>query len=220
MASGCSSWLWTRYARGCRTRNGLRCTVTLLVAAVMLAFVRIRPAVPIALIAVIAATLVVQAFDIDIATIGSLPSSLRAPSLPSFAGIHVGSLVMPAIAVAAFAALEGLLSATVADAMTVSQRHDPDRELFGQGIANLAVPMFGGIPATAAIARTAVNVRSGAHSRLAAITHAAVLLLVVLALAPFVAEDPAGGVRRCTARDRGTHGRGVQSARTAALDAQ
>ena len=131
-----------------------------------------------------------QAFNIDIATIGSLPSSLRAPSLPSFAGINFGALVMPAIAVAALAALESLLSATVADAMTVSQRHDPDRELFGQGIANLAVPLFGGIPATAAIARTAVNVRSGAHSRLAAIAHAAVLLLVVLALGPFVADIP------------------------------
>ena len=77
-------------------------------------------------------------------------------------------LVVPAVAVAALAALESLLSATVADAMSVSTRHDPDRELFGQGLANLASPLLGGIPATAAIARTAVNVRSGARSRLAA----------------------------------------------------
>ena len=99
-------------------------------------------------------------------------------------------LVVPAAAVAALAALESLLSATVADAMSVSTRHDPDRELFGQGLANLASPLLGGIPATAAIARTAVNVRSGARSRLAAVVHSAVLLVVVLALAPVVGWIP------------------------------
>jgi SulP family sulfate permease len=94
------------------------------------------------------------------------------------------------VAVAALAALESLLPATVADAMSVSTRHDPDRELFGQGLANLASPLLEGIPATAAIARTAVNVRSGARSRLAAVVHSAVLLLVVLALAPVVGWIP------------------------------
>ena len=91
---------------------------------------------------------------------------------------------------AALAALESLLSATVADAMSVSTRHDPDRELFGQGLANLVSPLLGGIPATAAIARTAVNVRSGARSRLAAVVHSVVLLVVVLALAPVVGWIP------------------------------
>ena len=80
--------------------------------------------------------------------------------------------MLPALAVAALAALESLLSATVADAMSVGGRHDSNRELVGQGLANLGAPLFGGIPATAAIARTAVNVRSGATSRLAALTHA------------------------------------------------
>ena len=74
--------------------------------------------------------------------------------------------------------------------MSVGERHDPDKELFGQGLANLAVPFFGGIPATAAIARTAVNVRSGARSRLAALVHAFVLLAVVVALAPAVSSIP------------------------------
>ena len=91
---------------------------------------------------------------------------------------------------AALAALESPLSATVADAMSVSQRHDPDRELFGQGLANVASPLFGGIPATAAIARTAVNVRTGAVSRLAAIVHSAILLGVVLALGRVVSLIP------------------------------
>jgi SulP family sulfate permease len=72
----------------------------------------------------------------------------------------------------------------------VSERHDPDRELFGQGLANLASPLVGGMPATAAIARTAVNVRSGARSRLAALVHSAFLLVVALALGPVVGEVP------------------------------
>jgi SulP family sulfate permease len=92
--------------------------------------------------------------------------------------------------VAALAALESLLSATVADGMSVGQRHDSNRELVGQGLANLGAPLFGGIPATAAIARTAVNVRAGATSRLAALTHALVLLGVVLVAARWVAEIP------------------------------
>ena len=74
--------------------------------------------------------------------------------------------------------------------MSVGERHNPDKELVGQGLANLVVPFFGGIPATAAIARTAVNVRSGARSRLSAIVHGLVLLLVVLLLAPAVAKIP------------------------------
>jgi SulP family sulfate permease len=74
--------------------------------------------------------------------------------------------------------------------MSVNEQHDPDRELFGQGLANLAAPLFGGIPATAAIARTAVNVRAGATSKLAALTHAVVLLVVVLTVAPLVSRIP------------------------------
>ena len=124
------------------------------------------------------------------ATIGHIPSGLPAPVAPDLPWGELDALLLPAIAVAALAALESLLSATVADAMSVGQRHDPDRELFGQGLANLAAPLFGGIPATAAIARTAVNVRSGATSRLAALTHAVLLLVVVLVAARWVGRDP------------------------------
>src|SRR4051794_37731543 len=74
--------------------------------------------------------------------------------------------------------------------MSVGQRPAPDRELFGQGLANLASPLFGGIPATAAIARTAVNVRAGASTRLAAVTHAVVLLVVMLVATRWVADIP------------------------------
>ncbi|MFE1402322.1 SulP family inorganic anion transporter [Streptomyces sp. NPDC058770] len=161
------------------------------VAAVMLLGARLRPAVPFSVVAVIAATLAAQLLDLDGATpIGDLPSGLPAPSLDFLDVSALGSLLAPAVAVAALAALESLLSATVADGMTVGQRHDPDRELFGQGVANLAAPLFGGVPATAAIARTAVNVRTGAGSRLAALTHAAVLAVIVFAAAPLVSKIP------------------------------
>ncbi|GAA4779118.1 SulP family inorganic anion transporter [Streptomyces sanyensis] len=161
------------------------------VAGVMLAGARWRPAVPFSIVAVVAATLAAQLLHLDAAaTIGDLPAGLPAPSLAFLDVSALGSLLAPAVAVAALAALESLLSATVADGMTVGQRHDPDRELFGQGVANLAAPLFGGIPATAAIARTAVNVRSGASSRLAALTHAAVLAAVVFAAAPLVSAIP------------------------------
>ena len=138
--------------------------LTAAVVVLMLALARLRPGVPASLVAVLAATALAQGFDLDVARIGELPAGLPVPSLGGLPWGALPSLLVPALAVAGLAALESLLSATVADAMSVSERHDPDRELFGQGLANLASPLFGGIPATAAIARTAVNVRSGATS--------------------------------------------------------
>lgn len=160
------------------------------VAALMLVGARLRPGLPASLIAVAAATVLAEALDLDVSRIGALPKGLPVPGVPDIPWVDLPSLLVPAVAVALLAALESLLSATVADAMSVSERHDPDRELFGQGVANLASPLFGGIPATAAIARTAVNVRSGASSRLAAIIHALVLLLAMVALGPLVGAIP------------------------------
>jgi MFS superfamily sulfate permease-like transporter len=151
---------------------------------------RVMPLLPGSLAAVVLATVTTSAFGWDAATIGHVPSGLPAPSLPGVPWAHLDALLLPAVAVAALAALESLLSATVADGMSVGQRHDSDRELVGQGLANLAAPLFGGIPATAAIARTAVNVRSGASSRLAALAHAVLLLAIVLVAARWVGEIP------------------------------
>lgn len=160
------------------------------VAVVMLAGARWKPAVPFSLLAVAAVTVVAVVAHLDVARIGALPATLPAPSLDFLDPAAVPMLLTSAVAVAALAALESLLSATVADGMTVGQRHDPDRELFGQGVANLVSPLFGGVPATAAIARTAVNVRTGAGSRLAALTHAVVLAVIMLVAAPLVAHIP------------------------------
>ncbi|MGW2512121.1 SulP family inorganic anion transporter [Streptomyces scopuliridis] len=182
---------WRAVEEFARTPNWTAVALAVGVAAVMLLGARRRPTVPFSIVAVIAATLAAQVFGLDAADpIGDLPSGLPAPSLGFLDPAAFGSLLAPAVAVAALAALESLLSATVADGMTVGQQHDPDKELFGQGIANLAAPLFGGVPATAAIARTAVNVRTGAHSRLAALTHAAVLAVIVFAAAPLVAKIP------------------------------
>ena len=164
--------------------------VSLAVAALMLAGARWHPRVPYSLIGIAVATAVVHASGLHLVTLGHLPPTLPAPSL-GFVDIGaVSTLATAALAIAALAALESLLCATVADAMTVHERHDPDRELFGQGLANIVAPMFGGIPATAAIARTAVNVRAGAGSRLAAVSHALILLALVFVAAPLVSSIP------------------------------
>ncbi|MBN8869135.1 MAG: SulP family inorganic anion transporter [Solirubrobacterales bacterium] len=164
--------------------------VAIAVCALMLVGARWRTVFPFSLVGVILATVVSVAFGMDLAPIGDLPAGLPAPSLGFLDAGAVTTLLPAVVAVTALAALESLLSATVADGMSVGEQHDPDRELFGQGLANLAAPVFGGIPATAAIARTAVNVRAGAGSKLAAFTHAAVLLVIVLVAAPLVSEIP------------------------------
>lgn len=164
--------------------------ISLSVAALMLLGTRWRPRLPYSLIGVALATLATRWFDLPVATLGHLPSSLPAPSLAFVDPGAVRTLATAALAIAALAALESLLCATVADAMTVDEHHDPDRELFGQGLANMVVPLFGGVPATAAIARTAVSVRAGATSRLAAVTHSLVLLALVFLAAPLVSTIP------------------------------
>jgi SulP family sulfate permease len=154
--------------------------------------VRQLRSVPGSMAAMIIVTLVslLPVFD-AVPRIGAIPRSLPMPVLPSLAvGPGMVELARAALAIAVLAALESLLSAVVADGMTVGKKHDPDRELFGQGMGNIAAGIFGGLPATAALARTAVNVRSGGRTRLAAIIHGLVLLLIILFLAPLAARIP------------------------------
>ncbi|MDH6283767.1 SulP family inorganic anion transporter [Prescottella agglutinans] len=165
-------------------------TVALVVTAVILIGGRYLPRVPFSLVTVVAVTVVAEVFNLDLARIGTIPAGISAPTLSFLHLNELPSLIAPALAVAALAALESLLSATAADSMAVGTRHNPDRELFGQGLANIAAPLFGGVPATGAIARTAVNVRSGARTRLAALTHALILAAIVYLAAGLVAEIP------------------------------
>lgn len=160
------------------------------VAVLALVGARLRPGVPFSLVGVVLATVVALVAPLDVRLIGALPAGLPAPSLAFLDPSTLGALLPAAAAVAALAALESLLSAQVADGLSVGDRHDPDRELVGQGLANLVAPLFGGVPATGAIARTAVNVRAGATSRLAALSHAVLLAGVVYLAAWTVALVP------------------------------
>lgn len=166
--------------------------LALLAVAIMLGWsflprVRLVPAGIVTLVAVTVVSLL-PLFD-GVPRIGLIPQVLPTLALP-LPGIEFTTLVRAALAVAVLAALESLLSAVVADSMTVGERHDPDRELFGQGVANLAVAVLGGIPATAALARTAVNVRSGARTRMAAVVHGLGLMAIAFLAAPLAAKVP------------------------------
>ncbi|MGV0687278.1 SulP family inorganic anion transporter [Mycolicibacterium thermoresistibile] len=154
-------------------------SVVSLVALLMVVLPRLHRSIPESLTAVVAATVIVTVFGISVATIGELPSQLPTPVLPQADMGAMQTLLGAALAIAALAAIESLLSARVAATMSATGPYHPDRELVGQGMASVASGLFGGMPATGAIARTAVNVRSGARTRLAAIVHSLVLLAVV-----------------------------------------
>jgi SulP family sulfate permease len=149
------------------------------VAILMLSVPRLHGSIPASLLAVIAATIVAQVLNLSVTRIGELPSRLAAPLLPHADLDAARPLLGAALAIAALAGIESLLSARVAATMAPTGPYDPDRELVGQGLASVASGLFGGMPATGAIARTAVNVRSGARTRVSAIVHSILLLGVV-----------------------------------------
>ena len=159
-----------------------------IVAAVMVGLPLLHRSIPASLLGVITAALVAGFAGWDVSRIGALPSSIGAPMMPSFG--RVTELIGPALAVAVLAAMESLLSAKVADALVDTAPCDPDRELFGQGLASIASAVFGGMPSTGAIARTAVNARAGARTRMSAVVHSVTLLVVVLAAGSLVARIP------------------------------
>jgi sulfate permease, SulP family len=138
--------------------------------------------VPAYIVALFAGTIAAMALQLDVATIGSrfggIPAGLPRFQVPAFRPELILSLISPAFTVAMLGAIESLLSAVVADRMG-GDRHNPNTELFAQGVANIASPLFGGLPATGALARTATNIRSGARSPVAGIVHALTLLGVL-----------------------------------------
>ncbi len=151
----------------------------LVVAIIMWLMPKFVPAVPGSIVAIVVVTLIAELGALPIERIGELPSQLPLPALPAIDLSALTALVPAAFTVAALAGIESLLSARVATTLVDSGPYDPDRELMGQGLASIAAAAFGGMPATGAIARTAVNARSGARTRVAAIVHALVLVLVI-----------------------------------------
>ncbi|TLS48527.1 sodium-independent anion transporter [Paenibacillus antri] len=136
-------------------------------------------------------------FRDQVATIGSaygaIPNALPALRFPELSWHRIETLLLPALLIALLGAVESLLSAVVADGMS-GDKHDSNKELIGQGIANMAAPLFGGIPATGAIARTATNIKNGAASPVSGVFHGLVVLLVLLLFAPYASHIPLAGM--------------------------
>ncbi len=161
--------------------------------AIVLLWPWVTKKVPGSIVALLATTIACALLAVPVGTIGTkfggIPTGLPPISFPEFRADLILPLLPSAFTVAMLAAIESLLSAVVADNMS-GDRHKPDVELIAQGIANLAVPMFGGIPATGAIARTATNIRSGATSPVAGIVHSLTLLAIILVAAPLARFIP------------------------------
>lgn len=160
------------------------------VVVLMVSLPRLHRAIPESLTAIAAATVLATACALPVARIGELPSHLPVPALPHVDWAGLQTLAGAAVAIAGLAAIESLLSARVAATLSPVGAYDPDRELAGQGLASIASGVFGGMPATGAIARTAVNVRCGARTRVAAIVHAVILMGVIYTASAPVAMIP------------------------------
>ncbi|MEY2737797.1 MAG: hypothetical protein RL683_915 [Actinomycetota bacterium] len=162
--------------------------LTVVVMIAVIAGLKLLPKWPISITVLALATVASIYFRLDVSVIPTLENPLGTWSTDFLGAItNWNAILIPALGIATLAAFEALLSAKIADRMAGAvQPHDSDRELLGQGLSNIAVPFLGGVPATAALARTAVNVRSGATSRVAAAAHSAFLLIMVLVLAPLV----------------------------------
>lgn len=184
---------WEAYFAAMGTVDPTTLALAALSLALLLLWPKINRKIPASIVAIVAVTAIVRLFDLPVETIGSrfgeLPAGLPAPTPPEFSWEQLRGLIQPAFTVAMLCAIESLLSATVADGM-IEGRHRPNTELIGQGIANLLTPLFGGIPATGAIARTATNVRNGGRTPIAGIVHAATLLLIVLLFGRYAAWIP------------------------------
>ncbi|OEU72631.1 MAG: sodium-independent anion transporter [Desulfuromonadales bacterium C00003068] len=151
--------------------------------AIILLWPRVTKKIPGSIVALIVTTVIVQGSNLPVETIGSafgqVPTMLPRPQLPHFEWAMIPALISPALTIALLAAIESLLSAVVSDGMT-GHRHKSNMELVAQGIANMVCPLFGGIPATGAIARTATNVKNGGTTPISGLVHALTLLMIMM----------------------------------------
>jgi sulfate permease, SulP family len=184
---------WVAYVRALPSIDWSSTIVAFGALTVILLLRKYAPKQPGFLIAVIAASLAVWVLQLDVPTIGSrfgdLPRTLPVPQLPAISWAQLKAVLPSAFTIAFLAGVESLLSAVIADGMT-GRRHRSNCELVAQGIANFSSTLFGGLPATGALARTATNVRAGARSPIAGMLHAVFLLLFMLALGPLIKLIP------------------------------
>jgi SulP family sulfate permease len=171
------------YWRYIDTVNPYAIAITAATLAILIIWPKISTKLPAPFVALIAMTAVARLLHLPVMTIGDrfgvIHAGLPAPTFPHVTFTIVRDLVAPAMTIAALGAIESLLSAVVSDGM-IGSRHRSSMELVAQGVANIITPLFGGIPATGAIARTATNVKAGGRTPIAGMTHAVVLLLITL----------------------------------------
>lgn len=174
---------WIEYGKHIFTVNFYAAAVGISALLFIIIWRRFFRKIPGSLIALVGTTLIVKFFDLPVETIGSrfghIPSTIPVPSIPSVDIAVIRNLINPAFIIALLAAIESLFSAIVADGM-IGGKHHSNMELVAQGIANIASPLFGGIPATGAIARTATNIKSGGRTPIAGMIHAMVLFLIMV----------------------------------------
>ena len=179
---------WDSYISNFNSVNWQALLIGLLSLLIIIYWPRINRKLPGSIIAILVATRVVSLLDLNVPTIeshfGSIPSSLPKPQLPHISFELIRNMFSPAFTIAMLAAIEALLSAVVADGM-IGEKHKSNTELIGQGVANIVSPLFGGIPVTGAIARTATNIKNGGRTPVAGIVHAITLLLIMLPLGPW-----------------------------------
>jgi SulP family sulfate permease len=184
---------WRSYGAHLQTVNPWAIGVGALALAIITGWPRINRRIPSPFVALVVTTAVVTLAGLPVETIGSrfgeIPATIPAPHLPRVSWETLRNLVQPAITIALLGAIESLLSAVVADGM-IGGRHRSNMELVAQGIANIASPLFGGMPATGAIARTATNVRNGGRTPVAGIVHALTLLVITLFFGRWAALIP------------------------------
>jgi sulfate permease, SulP family len=184
---------WRAFAAAIGTINPMAVLLSVTALAIILFWPRVTQRIPGAFVALIVTTTMVQLLDLPVETIGSrfgaIPSGLPTPSIPEMNPAQIAGLVGPAFTIALLAAIESLLSAVVADGM-IGGRHRSNMELVAQGVANIASPLFGGIPATGAIARTATNVKNGGRTPVAGMVHALTLLVITLFFGRWAALIP------------------------------
>ncbi len=184
---------WTVYFKNFDKVNWYAMVIAGTTILITLYFQKLFKKIPGSIIAILLSTVVVKYFNIPVDTIasnfGEIPNHFSMPSLPKVNYETVKSLIQPAFAIALLGSIESLLSAVVSDSM-IGGKHRSNMELIAQGAANIVSSLFGGIPATGAIARTATNVKNGGRTPIAGITHAIVLLLIMLLFAPYAKLIP------------------------------
>ena len=181
------------YAENIGTLNPSALIVGGIALVIMIILPKINDRIPASLVAIIVTTLIVKIGNIDVATIGSvygeLSNKFPVPSVPRVSFDMIRELISPAFTIAILAAIESLLSCVVSDGM-IGSRHRSNTELVAQGIGNICSGLFGGIPATGAIARTAANVKNGGRSPIAGMVHAVMLALIMVLLMPYASLIP------------------------------